>query len=250
MQNTNTTYFLSKQSRSLCPLNEFQADTFEIRSSQAPSLPATYLRKNENLWGDFIYTILFLIIYAFIRLRGKDLLSNLLHILIKRKKSEIILNEGIASNLVCYILALALSFSAISIGITFITWNVFFSSSTFYIFTGLFFYHFFLLLLIRILGWTFNSTGTADEFIVNLWTYNIFLGLFISPFIISIFFVQAFAVIPLLKIVIFSSLIFIIVKIIREVEILFSHRVSILYMFLYLCGFEIMPLLVLYKMVA
>ena len=103
MQNTNTTYFLSKQSRSLCPLNEFQADTFEIRSSQAPSLPATYLRKNENLWGDFIYTILFLIIFAFIRLRGKDLLSNLLHILIKRKKSEIILNEGIASNLVCYI---------------------------------------------------------------------------------------------------------------------------------------------------
>ena len=87
----------------------------------------------------------------------------------------------------------------------------------------------------------------ADEVIVNLWTYNILSGLLISPFVIAIFFVKSFAVIPLLKIV--GAILLMIVKIIRWIEILITHRVSILYMILYLCALEIMPLLVLYKMV-
>jgi hypothetical protein len=70
----------------------------------------------------------------------------------------------------------------------------------------------------------------ADEFIVNLWTYNILSGLLISPFVIAIFFVKSFAVIPLLKIVIFGAILLMIVKIIRWIEILITHRVSILYM--------------------
>ena len=80
-------------------------------------------------------------------------------------------------------------------------------------------------------------------------TYNILSGLLISPFVIAIFFVKSFAVIPLLKIVIFGAILLMIVKIIRWIEILITHRVSILYMILYLCALEIMPLLVLYKMV-
>lgn len=250
MPNINTTYFLSNPDTTICRLDENKTDTLELCSPLAPSLPTSYLIKNENLWGDFIYTIFFLIIFAFIRLRGKDLLSNLLNVLFKRKKAEIILNEGIASNLICYILSLILSFSAISICITFIVWDNVLSFYTFSIFAGLFAYHFLLLLMIRLLGWTFNSKNIANEVIINLWTYNILTGLLISPFIISTFFVQAFAIIPLLKIVIISLIIFIIVKMIRWVEILFSYRVSILYMILYLCGLEIMPLLVLYKVVA
>ena len=66
---------------------------------------------------------------------------------------------------------------------------------------------------------------------------------------LAIFFVKSFAVIPLLKIVIFGAILLMIVKIIRWIEILITHRVSILYMILYLCALEIMPLLVLYKMV-
>lgn len=76
-----------------------------------------------------------------------------------------------------------------------------------------------------------------------------FVRTLISPFVIAIFFVKSFAVIPLLKIVIFGAILLMIVKIIRWIEILITHRVSILYMILYLCALEIMPLLVLYKMV-
>ena len=116
-------------------------------------------------------------------------------------------------------------------------------------FLFLFLYHFLLLLIVRLFGWTFNAKNMADEVIVNLWTYNILSGLLISPFVIAIFFVKSFAVIPLLKIVIFGAILLMIVKIIRWIEILITHRVSILYMILYLCALEIMPLLVLYKMV-
>ena len=104
-------------------------------------------------------------------------------------------------------------------------------------------------MIVRLFGWTFNAKNMADEVIVNLWTYNILSGLLISPFVIAIFFVKSFAVIPLLKIVIFGAILLMIVKIIRWIEILITHRVSILYMILYLCALEIMPLLVLYKMV-
>lgn len=250
MPNTNTTFFLSESNDSICLLKQPEVDTFEICSPANYSLPYTRLKNHNDLIGELLFTVAFMIIFAFIRLRGKDLFFNLLNVLIKRKKAEIILNEGISSNLICYILSLFLSFSTIATCISFVAWHNFLTIFTLYIFAGLILYHFLLLITVRILGWTFNSKNTADEVIVNLWTYHIIIGLIISPFAISIFFVQSFAVIPLLKIVIFILALLMIVKIIRWIEILFSHRVSILYMILYLCALEIMPLLVLYKVVA
>ena len=76
-------------------------------------LPSTQLEHNKDLFGNVLFTVGFLIIFAFVRLRGKDLFYNLLNTLLKRKKAEIILNEGISSNLICYILSLCLSFSII-----------------------------------------------------------------------------------------------------------------------------------------
>ena len=226
MPNTDITYFHSEQdSLSILPLHQTETDTFEIYMPAGRFLPSTQLEHN------------------------KDLFYNLLNTLLKRKKAEIILNEGISSNLICYILSLCLSFSIISIGIVYIIEGNFINLFTLYLFIGLFLYHFLLLLIVRLFGWTFNAKNMADEVIVNLWTYNILSGLLISPFVIAIFFVKSFAVIPLLKIVIFGAILLMIVKIIRWIEILITHRVSILYMILYLCALEIMPLLVLYKMV-
>ena len=66
-------------------------------------LPSTQLEHNKDLFGNVLFTVGFLIIFAFVRLRGKDLFYNLLNTLLKRKKAEIILNEGISSNLICYL---------------------------------------------------------------------------------------------------------------------------------------------------
>ena len=250
MPDINTMYSPAELTDSICPLTQPVADTFEICSPVSYSLPYTRLSGKNDVLGVLLYTVVFMIIFAFIRLRGKDLFYKLLNILIKRKKVEIILNEGVSSNLICYILSLCLSFSILSVCISYITYQHFLTLHTLYYFIGLISFHFFLLIIVHLLGWTFNARNTADEVIVNLWTYHIILGLLVSPFVIAMFFVQSYAVIPLLKIVIFSLSLLIIIKIIRWIEILFTHRVLILYMILYLCALEIIPLLILYKVVA
>lgn len=248
--NINTTYSLSESNDSICYFEQTTADTFEICSPVQYTLPYSRLSANTDVIGDLFYTIIFMIIFAFIRLRGKDLFYNLLNVLIKRKKTEIILNEGISSNLICYIFSLCLSFSILAGCISFVIYGNFLTFNSIYYFIALISYHFILLIIVHLLGWTFNSKTTADEITVNLWTFHIVLGLLVSPFVISMFFIQSYAILPLLKIVIFCLALLMVIKIIRWIEILFTHRVSILYMILYLCAFEIMPLLVLYKVVA
>lgn len=261
MLNTNTIYFHSnsrntvweisgQQYDSVCPLKKTDSETLSICPAERHYLPQILLKTNEHILGNLLFTIVFLMLFAFVRLRGKDLLSNLLNLLVKRKKAEVILNEGISSNLVCYILSLMLSFSVISVGITFLTLGAFEIISILYLFGAFLFYHFFLLGLIKLLGWTFNARNTAAEAIVNLWTYHIMAGLLVAPFVIAIFFVRSYAVVPLLNVVIFGLILFQIVKFVRWLEILFAHRVLILYMILYLCALEVMPLLILYKMTA
>lgn len=249
MPNINTTYFLSEKEDSLCPLHQLSTDTFEILAVNAPSFPYTPLEKNEHLTQNLIFTIIFLSVFAFVRLRGKDLLLNIIFTFIKRKKAEILLNEGISSNLICYLLSVCLSFAILSAGISIFLSQTFVPLFSLYLFAGIFAYHFILLLLVQLIGWIFNAKVIANEIIANIWTYHILIGLLVSPFVIALFFVKSFAVLPILKIVIFSLILFTIVKITRWIQILFTYRVSILYMILYLCALEFIPLLVLYKLV-
>lgn len=253
MPNTNIIFSPSDTGAQICPVIDGAAPDslmFEIGYPVSSDLPYSRITANTDLMGDLLYTIVFMVIFAFIRLRGKDLLFNLLNILVKRKKAEIILNEGISSNLICYVLSLSLSFSILAGFLSFIVHNNFLTFHTLYYFSALILYHFTLLTMVNFLGWTFNAKNTSHEIIANVWTYHILIGLLVSPFAISLFFVKAFAVIPLVKIVIFALGLLMIVKNVRWIEILFIHKVSILYMILYLCAFEIIPLLMLYKAVA
>lgn len=231
----------------ISPLTVIETDSFEIQMRVNQPLPYRHLNNHQNLIGQLVFTSFFLIIFAFIRLRGKNLFHHLLNVLIKRKKIEPILNDGISSNLLFYLLSLCLSFSILAITITYMAQGIFIHLSTLYIFAGLLLYHFLLLLVVHLLGWTFNGKHITNEIIINLWCYHISTGLLVSPFVISAFFVESFAVMPLLKIVVFGIFLLIFLKIIRWIEILTTYKVSILYMILYLCALEIMPLLVLYK---
>lgn len=204
----------------------------------------------DNLIGSVTYTVVFLMIFAFIRLRGKGMITSLLHVFINSKKTEIILNDGITQNLACYILSLILSFSAISISVIYIFTNAFNPLHSLYIFIFLMFYHCGMLTFIRFLGWVFNNRSLSNEAIVNLWTYNILAGLLVAPFIIATFFVKSFSILLILKIIALCFVLFFFIKTVRWFKILFTHRVSILYIILYLCTLEVMPLLVLYKLLA
>ncbi|CCZ81059.1 DUF4271 domain-containing protein [Odoribacter laneus] len=212
-----------------------------------PILP---LNKPGHIAGSLIYTLVFLIIFAFLRIRSKGLFSLMLSVLIKRKKYELILNEGIPSNLGYYILALLLSFSILATGIAYFSFHAFYLKPIIYIFCFLILYHICTLCTVRLLAWTFNIRNVKEEVIVNIWTYNILIGLFISPLVLSLFFVKLFALPLLAKIITICLVMFYLVKLIRWFEILFTYRVSILYMILYLCALEVIPLLILYKYVA
>lgn len=212
-----------------------------------PILP---LNKPGHVAGSLIYTLFFLSIFAFLRIRSKGLFSLMLNVLVKRKKYELILNEGISSNLGYYILALFLSFSILATGIEYFSFHDFYLKPIFSIFCFLLLYHLCILCIVHLLAWTFNIRNIKEEVIVNLWTFNILIGLFISPLVLSLFFVKLFALPLLVKIITICLVMFYLVKLVRWLEILFAYKVSILYMILYLCALEVIPILMLYKYVA
>lgn len=260
MQTTNTTYSPSDTLEIIQPAREQEngRDCRLTREEQQPSdslvyvplksyTPVIQYNKSESLTESLIYTVVFLSIFAIIRMRGKGLLPLLASVIWKRKKTEIVLTEGITPNLLHYILALFLSFSALSAGIIYIATGELNWQPILLIFAILTVYHLLLLFIIRLAAWTFNARAIGEEAIVHLWTYNIMAGILVSPFIIAIFFVKAFAVSLLVKITIICLGLFYLVKLLRWIEILLVHRVSIFYMILYLCALEVIPLLLVYK---
>lgn len=252
MQNTNTTYSPSDTAVSTAgfspdPVSARQAEDSLITVPLRTFAPRILINKPENLTGSLIYTIVFLIIFAIIRLRGKNLFSLLLNVVFKKKKFEIILNEGITQNLIYYFLSLLLSFSVLAVALNYITARNLHLEPIGYIFGYLLSWHLFLICIVRLCSWTFNARPAGEEVIVNLWAYHIIGGLLISPFVLAVFFVKAFAVQLLIKIILICLILFYLVKFIRWMEILLAYRFSIFYMILYLCALEVIPLAVLFK---
>lgn len=250
MQNTNTTYIPSDSFSfrgNPCRVTQTKNDSIVNIPLKTP-VPVVPLNKTRHTPGCLLYTVIFLIIFAFLRIRGKGLIPLWFQILVKKKKFEIVLNDGITPNLVYYLLSLFLSFSAIAVGVDYIVHARLDVEHILYIFIALFVYHIGLVLLIHYIGWTFNRYYAAEEVIINLWVFHILTGLSISPFILALFFVKSFAIPLLLKIITICLALFYLVKFIRWLEILYAHRVSIFYMILYLCALEVIPLLILYKL--
>lgn len=241
MQDTNTIY-------SLC--NTPSGHTLKDTVPLTDFAPRIMLHKPENLTGSLIYTVIFLIIFAVIRLRGKNLFSLLVSVVTKRKKYEIILNEGITQNLIYYFFSLVLSFSVLSIALTYLTHQNFDFHQIISTLGYLIGWHLFLIFIFRLCSWTFNNRAAGEECIVNLWAYHITGGLMVSPFVLATFFVKAFAIPLMIRATVICLILFYLVKFIRWVGILFSYKVPIFYMILYLCALEVIPWLVLYKLLA
>lgn len=210
--------------------------------------PRILLHKPENLAGSLIYTIIFLIIFAVIRLRGKNLFSLLMNVVAKKKKYEIVLNEGITQNLVYYFLSLFLSFSILSIAFTYLTRQDFDPHQILYTLGDLTGWHLLLICILRLCSWTFNIRAAGEESIINLWAYHIVGGLIVSPFVLATFFVKEFAIPLMIRITVICLILFYLVKFARWVGILFAYKVPIFYMILYLCALEVIPWLVLYRL--
>ena len=106
------------------------------------------------------------------------------------------------------------------------------------------------LVINRILGFVFGVNDVVSEYLTNVWIYNIILGIFILPFIISIPFVPPEFKLPLMYMGIGLIIMSLLFRLIRNFRIAFKIKLSIFYLILYLCTLEILPILIIGKMIS
>ena len=103
-------------------------------------------------------------------------------------------------------------------------------------------------LLIFLLGWTFNAARCAAHATRTFRLANTVIGIAASPFLLSALFAPPSLRPILLVAAAITAATCILVKYIKLITILFTHKISIFYMILYFCALEILPVIVLYKL--
>lgn len=117
-----------------------------------------------------------------------------------------------------------------------------------YSFIGLVGLYSFKFIFIRFIGYIFNGIKESKEYLHNVSIYNKNLGVFLLPITLSVPYIAQHATPLLLNSGLILTLIFYIFRLFRGVKILFRQHVAIFYMILYLCALEILPLLMIYKL--
>lgn len=105
----------------------------------------------------------------------------------------------------------------------------------------------FKIFLAKILGFIFRSNDSAREYSFNLLLICKTLGIVLIPFVLSIPFVNFSSISYFLTLGVSIVGISYILVILRGIKILFTKHVSFLYMILYLCALEMVPLVIAYK---
>jgi hypothetical protein len=215
------------------------------------------IKKSSNIQFDWISIILLisLIIISWIRLFNKKYFFSVIKSAFIYQHSSAILKEknsltgrvSFAFNLV-YFLSLSLFLFQV---FDFFKINIYPNNPThLYLFIvgfllSLNIYRF---ITSKLIAFLFIKEKIFNEYYYNLSLYNKNIGLFIVPFVVLYRFLQ----LNNYKLVIYSGLIFIafylFLFIIRSFKIIIRNNVSIFYIILYLCTFEIVPILIIIKL--
>ena len=101
----------------------------------------------------------------------------------------------------------------------------------------------------KILGYIFLDSASYSEYLYNVFQFNRIAGIFLIPIIIAL----AYSTIYYTNAIVYSGFVILfivfIMRIIRGLQICSKVNFSIFYSFLYLCVLEILPLLVIYKLI-
>ena len=103
-------------------------------------------------------------------------------------------------------------------------------------------------LILKFCGWVFNISRATDTYIFVVFLVNKMLGIFLLPFLILITFLTPPArdiFITISVVMVFIMLIYRVVAAFRPIR--NEIKLTPFYFFLYLCAFEIAPLLLIYK---
>jgi hypothetical protein len=104
-------------------------------------------------------------------------------------------------------------------------------------------------LIYKGLGWLLLFQKYFSEYLYNFFIYQKILGVLILPFIIGIPFMPVVFLPGLINISLILILFFLIIRTLRGIILSFKLKVSILYIFLYLCALEILPILIFLKLI-
>jgi hypothetical protein len=102
--------------------------------------------------------------------------------------------------------------------------------------------------LLRVSGWIFNINRAAETYLFVVFLTNKIIGIFLLPFLVLIAFSGPFMTEVGVTLSVMMIGLFYIYRFIASYAILHKEiKISGLYFFLYLCAFEIAPLLLIYK---
>ena len=104
------------------------------------------------------------------------------------------------------------------------------------------------IIVVRSIGYIFNGINESKEYLYSVFLYNKNLGVVLLIVTLSVPFVKAGASVILLHAGLLIAFLFYLLRLTRGIKILFRKHVSIYYMILYLCALEILPFLVIYKL--
>lgn len=99
----------------------------------------------------------------------------------------------------------------------------------------------------KVLFFVFNQTSLSSEYIFNVSLYNNLLGILLIPILSIIYFTTIHFNIAVLYLFIPTSAIVFLMRLLRLIVIGNSKGISFLYIFLYICTLEILPLVVMYR---
>jgi hypothetical protein len=103
--------------------------------------------------------------------------------------------------------------------------------------------------ILKIFAFVFNQHKLINVYIHNIFVYNKNIGLFLFPVIIAIPYVPDFMQGYMVGIGLLIIIWFTIWRIFRGLQIVFRFNIPFLYLILYLCTIEILPILIIYRLI-
>ncbi|MDR2414647.1 MAG: DUF4271 domain-containing protein [Odoribacteraceae bacterium] len=222
-----------------------------VRSARGEYIEALPVAREELYIGMISGTLLCVVAYfallVMLQLWGRGILTAIFSLFFQGKDSEQLTVKKIASNPFSLFHALFLSFCSLALLVVFLAVGELSPPDLLLYLCFLFMAHFLLLGLVAILGWMFRAREIAREVSIHLWIYNAVPGILLSPAIFSLYYAPPPLDEALLFLIAILFSLYAISRWTRWMKILFKRGVSTFYLILYLCALEILPLLVLYK---
>jgi hypothetical protein len=100
------------------------------------------------------------------------------------------------------------------------------------------------------IGYIFNRTEATGKFIFFVFSYIRMMAFALLPIATALAFVDQYLVLPLIITGLFLIIAMYALQVAQGIRIFLQNSAALFYMFLYLCALEILPILVLYKLIS